>query len=166
MVLKQNIQEHLRQALKKQRREEVLYLRSFLASVLNKEKEKRYRISKEKPGAEQEKLDKESRLNDEEIIKLLFSEVKKRKEAIRDFKRGKRQDLVEKEQGEIKILERYLPKLFSEDEIRERAVKIIKQENAEGIKDMGKVIGKLMAKSKGRADGAMASRVVKELLWE
>ena len=163
-MLKEQIQKNIVQAMKDGHKQELLVLRTLLACILNFEKEKYYKISKEKPGSTQKELDEQSKINDDETIAVIAGEVKKRKEAINDFKQGKRDDLVAKEQGELEILKKYLPEQVSEQEIKAKAEEIIKKLGARGIKDMGKVIGELMSEFKNRADGSMAAKIVKDLL--
>lgn len=107
-------------------------------------------------------IDKQKELTDEEIVSLLHKEVKKRKEAIELFKKGKREDLVIDEQNQITIIERYLPKQVAEDELQ----KIVDEAIALSNKDesIGKVIGIVMGKVKGRADGAKVAQMIKSKL--
>jgi uncharacterized protein YqeY len=137
-------------------------LRLLNSSILNKEKEKRYKISLKKDNVAD--LDKASVLGDEEILEVIISEVKKRKEAIIEFEKGNRKDLADKEKKELEILKKYLPEQLSEEEIKELAKEAIKKVGAKEIKDMGKVMAQLMPKVKGRADGSLVSKIVKELL--
>ena len=164
MTLKQKIQQDTKLALKEKRERELSALRMLLSAVINKEKEKRYKISKEKPDLSGEELEKESQLVDDEVIEVVSSEVKKRKEAILEFEKGKRQDLVEKERRELEILQKYLPEQLSEEEIRELAKEAIDKIGAKELKEMGKVMAELMPKIKGKADGGLVSKIVKELL--
>lgn len=164
MVSKAKIQEDLMEAVKKREELESLVLRQVSAAILNKEKEKRYKISKEKPELKGEELEKESQLIDEEVIDVIFSEVKKRKEAILEFTKGKREDLVSKEKKELEILEKYLPGQLSEEEIKKLAKEAIERVRATELKDMGKVMAEIMPKLKGKAEGSLVGKVVKELL--
>ena len=134
------------------------------AAIFNKEKEKRYKLSRQKPELTGGELEKESQLIDEELIEVISSEVKKRKEAILEFERGKRKDLAKKEKAEMKILQNYLPEQLSEEEIKKLANESIKKVGAKDIKNMGKVMAELMPKIKGRAEGILVSKIVKELL--
>jgi hypothetical protein len=163
-MLKEKIKSDLKEGLKARREIEVSTLRMVLASILNKEKEKRYKIFKEKPEFKETELEKESELTDEEIIQVLFSEQKKRKEAILEFGKGKRQDLVEKETKEMEILEKYLPEQPSEQELKKMAMEAISQAGAKELKDMGKVMANLMPKLKGKVQGGQVSEIVKSLL--
>ena len=105
-----------------------------------------------------------NQLKNDEIVKVIFSEIKKRKEAIFQFEKGKREDLVNKEKKEIEILKKYLPKLLSEKEIEEIVKEIIKKLKANEIKDMQRVMREVMAKVRGRAEGEEVAKVVKKLL--
>lgn len=161
-MLKVKIQEDLKKGMKEKNELAVSVLRLVLAAVLNKEKEKRYRLSK--AGAKEEDLAKESELTDEEIIEVISSEGKKRKEAILEYEKGKRQDLAEKEKKELEILKKYLPEQISEEEIKKIAEEAVKKVGAKEPKDMGRVMAELMPKVKGKADGGSVSKIVKDLL--
>jgi uncharacterized protein YqeY len=164
--LKEKIQQDLKSALKDNKELEISVLRLLSASILNKEKEKRYKVSKEKPNLSQENLAKESQLSDEEILNVIFAEVKKRNEAIEAFSQGKREEAVAKERRELEILKKYLPDQLSEEKIQELVKEIIKKRGANGLKDMGKVMQELMPKIKGRAEGSVVSKIVKDLLMK
>lgn len=163
-MLKEQIQNDLKRALKEKKERELSVLRMLNSAILNKEKEKRYKISQEKPQLEEKELEKESQLSDEEIISVISSEIKKRKEAISEFEKGKREDLIEKEKREIEILERYLPEPLSEEEVKMMAQEIIEKTGVKEIREMGKVMAQLMPKIKGRIEGQKASQIVRELL--
>lgn len=107
--LKKKIQQDLESSLKEKREFELSVLRMLAAVFQNKEKEKRFNLIKENPDLKEEELNNQSKLNDEEIIKVISSEIKKRRKTIPDYERGKRQDLADKEQREIEILKKYLP---------------------------------------------------------
>jgi len=162
--IKEKIKEDLKAALKGKKETEVSTLRMLLASILNKEKKKRYSLAKNAPELGAKKLEEKSQLEDQEIVEVVFSEVKKRKEAALQFEKGQRKDLAEKEKKEIEILKKYLPELLSEEEIKKEAVAIIEKIGAKGLKDMGKVMGALMQKLKGKAEGGQVSKIVRELL--
>lgn len=164
MNLKEKIEENFQKSLKEKKEIEILTLRMLKAAIFNKEKEKRYKIKKEKPELTEKELEKESQLTEEEIIEVIFSEIKKRKEAILEFEKGKREDLIQKEKKEIEILEKYLPEQISDEEIKKLAQEIIKKVGAKEPKDMGKVMAQLIPKTKGKADGVLVSKIVRELL--
>jgi len=103
-------------------------------------------------------------LTEEEILEVISSEAKKRKDAIDEFRKGGRDDLVEKEKRELEILKKYLPEQMNEEQIKKEAKKAIEEVGASGPQEMGKVMGVLMPKLKGRAEGGMVSKIVQELL--
>ncbi len=109
-------------------------------------------------------IEKGEELKDEEIGQLLRKEKKQREESIKEFKKGKREDLAEKEQAEIKIIEKYLPELLSDEEIKKVVTAVISKVKAKGLQDMGKVMGKTMPQLKGKADGAKVSKICKSEL--
>jgi hypothetical protein len=164
MALKSKIQEDSKKSLKERKEIEVSTLRMLNSAIFNREKEKRYKLAQEKPDFKEKDLEKESQLIDEEIVQVVFSEIKKRKEAIEGFEKGKRMDLVEKEKKEMEILKKYLPEQFSEAEIKKMVKEVIEEVRAESLKDLGKVMGKLMPKLKGKAEGGLVNKIVKELL--
>ena len=196
-ALKQKIQQDLTTALKEKKELELSVLRMLNAAIINKEKEKRYKISsqrdksltelpkeakvkkrvnlsspfhpslcsgKVKTELTVEELEKESGLLEDEVLEIISSEIKKRKEAALLFEKGKRMDLSEKERAEAKILEKYLPEQLSEEEIKKLAREIIEKNGAKNLKDMGKVMAELMPKLKGKADGGLVSKIIRELL--
>jgi hypothetical protein len=163
-MLKEKIKQDLKKALKEQKKEQALVLRGLLASLLNAEKEKRYGLSKQDSGLSEKELEEKSQLNDEETTKVIFSEAKKRKEAMVEFERGGRQDLVDKEKRELTVLQAYLPQQASEQEIRQRAEEIVKELGASGPQDLGKVMGRLMAEFKNKAEGQLIAQIVKQVL--
>jgi len=162
--LRQKIQEELKETLKEKKETKLSTLRMLIAAIINKEKEKRYKLSKEKPELSEKELEKESQLNDEQVLEVIFSEAKKRKEAILEFEKGGREDLAKKEKAELEVLEKYLPEQLSEEEIKKIVKEAIEKTGAKEMKDIGKVMAELMPKTKGKADGGLVSKVVKELL--
>lgn len=103
-------------------------------------------------------------LNEEEIISVIQKEIKKRKEAIELYEKGGREDLASKERREVEILESYLPKQLTEDEIKEMCKEVIERVGASSPSDIGKVMKEIMPKVKGRADGSVVKRIVEEML--
>lgn len=164
MSLRETIQQDLKAVLQERQDVALSALRMLSSAIVNKEKEKRYKISREKPELSESDLVKESALADEEILEVVASEAKKRKEAIAEFEKGGRDDLVKKEKAELDVLQKYLPEQLSEEEIKKLAKEAAERVAAKEIKDMGKVMAELMPKVKGRADGSLVSKVVKELL--
>ena len=103
-------------------------------------------------------------LDDDELLSVLGREAKRRKEAIEEFKKGNRQDLVDRETEELKIIEDYLPEQLSEDELRGIINDTIDEVGASSPGDLGKVMGRVMPKLKGRADGKLVNSMVRETL--
>ncbi len=175
-MLKQQIQNAVNEALKSGDQLMAGTLRMLLASVITKEKEKRYKISKdpstslraEKPDLNEEELIKKSVLTDEEILDVISSEIKKRKDAIVLYEKGNRPELADKEKKEIEILKKYLPEQLSEEELKklveESIAKIGKDPSASSGQVMGRIMADLMPKVKGKADNSEISKIVKELL--
>lgn len=103
-------------------------------------------------------------LNDAGTVAVLAKEAKLRRESIEEFRKGNRQDLVDKEEAELAVLSAYLPQQASRDEIVEAARKVVQETGASGPKDIGKVMPALMEQFRGRADGREVNEVVRELL--
>lgn len=103
-------------------------------------------------------------LNDEQIVDVLAKEVKQRQEAADSFVAGNRPELAEKEQQEIAILKKYLPEQISEDELSQMIDEAITETGATAMNEMGKVMGALIPKIKGRADAGLVSQIVRQKL--
>jgi len=161
-MLREKINSDIKQAMIAKQELLLLVLRGINASIKNKEIEKRTKLVKTEKDLT--KVDELCKLNDEEIIDVISSEAKKRKDSIFEFNKGNRQDLVEKEQKELEILKQYLPEQMPEDVVREIIKKAIEETSAVGPKDTGKVMAKIMPQVKGKADGSMVSKIVGELL--
>ena len=104
------------------------------------------------------------KLEDDEVINILAKEIKQRREAMLEFEKGNRQDLLEQSKAEIEILLKYLPQQLSEDEIKQLVKDSAEEVGANSIKDMGKVMSVLRPKTVGKADGKLVSQIVKEYL--
>lgn len=109
-------------------------------------------------------IEKRSELSDDDTVVVIASEIKKRKDSVEQFEKGGRPELAEGEKKEAETLMAYMPEQMSEDAIREEIKKAIASTGASGPKDMGKVIGAVMTKVKGKADGTLVSNLVKEEL--
>jgi len=150
-MLKDKIKDDIKKALKEKKEIVCLTLRGVSAAILNKEKEKKYK-------------DSEEDLTDEEMIDIVSFEAKKRREAIIEYEKGNRKDLADKERKELEVLQEYLPQQLSEEEIKVLVKEAIKKTGASEMKDMGKVMGVLTTQTKGKADGGLVAKIVKELL--
>lgn len=111
-----------------------------------------------------EEIKVKRKLNDDEVITILSREIKTRNEAIKEFEKGNRQDLVTKTQEEIDILKPYLPKQLSIEEVQSIIADAFKQINPKGPSDMGKIMGLITPKLKGKTDMGNVSKIVKEKL--
>ena len=103
-------------------------------------------------------------ISDEEALKVIKTLVKQRKESAQIFLKAGREELAEKENLEISILEKYLPKMISDDEIRVLVEGIVKEIGAKDFSDIGKVMPLVMKRGKGKVDGKLANDILKELL--
>ena len=128
------------------------------------EKERLSVIRLVRGAVRQAEIDGKKTLNDDESLNILAKEVKMRRDSIEEFERGKRTDLVEKTKAEIDILMPYLPAQLSPNEVKELAEKAAAEVGAATAKDMGKVMGVLMPRLKGRADGKIVNEIVRALL--
>ncbi|MDP3901186.1 MAG: GatB/YqeY domain-containing protein [bacterium] len=162
MRIEDTIRQETREAMKNRDEVRLLVLRMLISSLVSKEKEKRYELSKQ--GKEGRDLEASAQLTDEEVMAVVSSEAKKRRESAAAFEKGGRKELADKEREELKVLEAHLPAQMSEEEIRAEVAKAIGASGALGPQDMGKVMTQLMGSLKGRADGALVSKIVKELL--
>lgn len=160
-MLKETIQADVKAALKAGDAKKRTVLSSLLSAMKNRELEKRSKLSK--AGTEGD-LETASMITDEEAIEVISSEIKKRKESIETYTAAGRPELAADEQAELALLMQYMPEQISEDAIRAEVKNAIEQVHPQGIKDMGKVIGAVMPKVKGRADGQLVSKIVKEEL--
>lgn len=133
-------------------------------AMKNKEKERLAVIRMVRGAIRQQEIDGQKELGEEDVIAVISKEVKMRRDSMEEFQKGGREDLVEKTQAEIDVLLPYLPAQLSEDEVRELVKAAVEQTGASTPKDMGKVMGVLMPKVKGRADGKMVNTIVKSFL--
>jgi len=144
--LKARLSEDLKAGLRSGDRLRVSVLRLLTALIKNREVEKR--------GA----------LTDAEILQAVTSSVKQRQEAIEAYRRGGRQDLVDKEEAELAILQSYLPAPLASEELARLVREAIDEVQATSGKEMGKVMAVLMPRVTGRADGRAVSAMVREAL--
>jgi len=164
MSLKDTIQLHTNEAMKAGENSSLAVLRMLLASITSKEKEKRYKIAKEETQLNDEELAVKSMLADDEILSVVTSEIKKRKDAIALYTQGNRPELAEAEEKEIIVLQKYLPEQLPAQELKKLVKDSIAKTQATSMKDMGKVMAYLNPLIKGKADGGEVSKIVKEIL--
>ena len=146
MDLKQTLLSDLKEAMKARNSLKVDTLRILNSEIKNRE------------------IDTKQDLDDETILALVTTQIKRRREAAIQYEKGGRPELKEKEEKEIDILSAYLPKQATEEELRERISQVIQETGAAGMKDMGKVMKTVVAEFKGKADGGRLKELVQESL--
>ena len=161
-MLKDTLKEDMKNALKSGDSAKRTLLGMVMTSIRNKEIEKRTKLSK--TVSDVTKLDADSLLNDEETMDVIASEVKRRKDAIVEYEKASRPELAEGERTEAETLMKYLPEQMSDEELKSIVQATIAETGASGPADMGKLIGAIMPKVKGKADGQRVSAMVKQLL--
>ena len=148
-MLKQKLQEELKQAMLTRDVLKTSVLRLLLSAI------NYYEIQKGGAGYE---------ATDEDALAVIQKEAKQRRDSIEEFKKANRPELVEKENKELEMLQVYLPDQMNEEEIKKLVIEAIKETGVSNIQEMGKVMGALMPKIKGKADGGLVSKLVKESL--
>jgi uncharacterized protein YqeY len=146
MALFQKINDDMKAAMKSGDKARLEVLRFTLASLNPAQKEKALK-------------DPQAMLSDEEVITILQKEAKKRKDSIELFKQGKRDDLVAKEEGDLKVIYEYLPQELS----REEVVAMVTAAKAGGANDFGSIMKEVMKSAKGRTDGKMVGDVIRDV---
>lgn len=146
MSIKDMLNQDMKAALKAGEKDRLSVIRMAKSAILLAEKEKLHEF------------------NDEEIIGVLFREVKKRKQDMEEYRRLGKEEVAKSLEQEIAILSGYLPQPLTQEELEEIIRQTISEVGANGMKDMGKVMGAVMPKVKGRADGSQVSSLVKKLL--
>ena len=109
-------------------------------------------------------LNKKSELTDDEIVSIVSKQIKMRKDSIKEFEKGNRNDLIEQSEQEIKILEKYLPEQLTEEEVTDIINNVFSKVNPTSSSDMGKIMGALTPLVKGKTDMGIVSKIVKEKL--
>jgi uncharacterized protein YqeY len=112
----------------------------------------------------QVEVDSRTTLSEEQVYGVLATEAKKRRESIAEALKANRHDIADKEQAELEVIESYLPKQLTREEVEAEVRKAIEEADAKTAKDMGNVMKVLMPRVKGRADGKLVNEVVKSLL--
>ena len=146
MNMKEKLSSDLREAQKSRNSLKVDTLRLLLSEIKNKE------------------IDLRQEIENEEIISILTTQIKKRREAASIYEKNGRNDLHEKETKESSILESYLPEQVGEEELRKRIQEILTEVGAQGPRDIGKVMKIVIPEFKGKADGSEIKNLVSELL--
>ncbi|URN94325.1 MAG: GatB/YqeY domain-containing protein [Candidatus Pristimantibacillus lignocellulolyticus] len=146
MNLSDRLTDDMKQAMKSQDKFRLSTIRMMRASVKNLE------------------IDLKRPLDDSEVLDILSREIKQRKDSLQEFEKAGRNDLVVNLATEIDIISKYLPEQLTEEEIQEIVRQTIQELGASSKADMGKVMGALMPKTKGRADGRLVNNAVQQFL--
>lgn len=146
MSIKDKLMADMKEAMKARQSDRLIIIRSIRSAV------------------RQTEIDGKLDLDDNGVIGVVSKELKMRQDSLAEFKKGGRDDLVEKTEKEIAVILSYLPEQLSEEEIRTIVSDAIEKVKAATAKDMGKVMKELMPKVKGKADGKLVSNIVKEML--
>ena len=146
MSLFKKIQDDMYTAMKAGEKDTTKTLRTTLAKLKNKQ------------------IEKKDELSEQEIIKIIQTLVKQRKESIELFTKGGRDELADIEKNEINLLTNYLPQMISEEDIKNIVENVINEVSATSLSDMGKIMPEVMKRGKGLIDGKIAQKFVQELL--
>ena len=146
MSLKNQITEDMKSAMKAGEKDRLKVVRLILAAI------------------KQVEVDTRAELDDAAVLGVLNKMVKQRRDSVEQFEKGDREDLAAIERAEIEVLENYLPEQMSAEDLTALVDEVIAATGAEGMRDMGKVMGQIKAKAAGRADMGAVSATVKERL--
>jgi len=163
-MLKELIQQDFKEAFKNQEKVRLSVLKMLRADLVKKQQDKRYQLKKENQELEGEDLEKQSILTEEEILGVIISKIKRSKDSIASFEQGGRAELADSEREEIKVLQKYLPEQLSEEEVGVIIKEVIAKVGAESMKDIGRVMAELMPRVKGKTDGDLVIKIVRENL--
>ncbi|NLV89305.1 MAG: GatB/YqeY domain-containing protein [Tissierellia bacterium] len=133
-------------------------------SMKSKDKVKKDTITMVRAAIKQKEIDERIELSDEDILDIIAKQLKEKRMAIEDFKKGQREDLVKLTEQEIDILLQYLPEQLTEEEVEQIVLETIKEVNAKSVKDIGIIMKAVMPKVKGRTDGNIVNKIVRKIL--
>lgn len=139
-------------------------LNDLKEAMKNKDKEKLSVIRMVKGAIQLEEINKKSELTDDEIVNIIAKQIKTRKESIAEFEKGNRDDLISQTQSEIDILNIYMPEQMSEEEVMQIIEEAFGEVNPTSVKDMGKLMGIISPKVRGKADLGFVNKVIREKL--
>src|SRR3989338_8249511 len=164
-MLKEKLQQDIKDALKSGDGKKRMLLGMVLAAIKNKEIEKRGELSDDDVIAvvaseiKNKEIEKRGELSDDDVIAVVASEIKKRRDSTEQYEKGGRPELAEGERKEAEILMAYMHEQMSEEDVRNEVKKTITETGIKDVKEIGKLIGAVMAKVKGKADGQLVSRL-------
>ena len=167
-MLKDKIKADFKEAFKAKDQVKLSVLKMVNSEIGNAEINKRAKLIKGLPageaGGKMENVEALTVLNDEEVLQVVGREVKKRKDSIEAFEKAGRLELAEKEKAELAALMAYMPEQLPEEKIKELAKKAMDQSGAKVEKEIGKVMAILAPQVKGKADGSLVNKIIRELL--
>lgn len=146
MSLKDQLINDMKEAMKARQTERLSTIRQLRSAIKNKE------------------IDQGNELDDDAVIRVIGTLVKQRREAAQMYRDNERPELADKEEAELVVLQDYLPAQLGEAELREIVVAVVAEVGAASLKDMGKVMPQVMARTKGAADGKLVNQLVREQL--
>lgn len=133
-------------------------------SMKNKDTLKKSVITMIRASVKQKEVDNRVELTDDDVIELIAKQLKQRNDALVEFEKAEREDLITQTKAEIEILASYLPQQLTDEELEAVVRDAVAEVNAQSIKDMGKIMGKVMAVAKGRVDGKRINEMAKKIL--
>ena len=146
MSIKDQLTEDMKQAMKAHNKVALETIRMARANIKNVE------------------INDKKELTEDEVIAVLMKEVKMRQDSLAEFEKAGRTDLIDQAKAEIEVLQKYLPAAMEDDELEALVKEVIAETGAASMKDIGKVMPKVIAKAGGRADGKRINAMVKQLL--
>ncbi len=146
MNLKEQLTQDMKEAMKAKQAERLSTIRQLRSAIKNKE------------------IEQKQDLNDEAIISVIGTLVKQRREAAQMYSENDRPELAAKEEAELAVLQQYLPAQLDENELRDIIAQVIAEVGATAMKDLGKVMPQVMARTKGAAEGKLVNQIVREQL--
>jgi len=146
MNLKEQLTQDMKEAMKAKQAERLSTIRQLRSAIKNKE------------------IEQKQDLNDEAIISVIGTLVKQRREAAQMYSENDRPELAAKEEAELAVLQQYLPAQLDENELRDIIAQVISEVGATAMKDLGKVMPQVMARTKGAAEGKLVNQIVREQL--
>ena len=174
-MLRDKIKEDFKTAFKSRDEVRLSVLKMAQSEIGNAEINKRAKLMKDLPvgqaGGKAENIEIAAFLNDDEVLQVISREIKKRKDSVEMYEKAERMELAEREKAEMAVLMAYMPEQLSEEIIRDLAKKAVEQSGANDEKEtcpperrIGKVMAVLMPQVKGKSDGALVNKIVRELL--
>lgn len=148
-MLAEQVQKDLREAIKSRDKNRISALRMLTAELRNKE------------------IARKESLTEDVVLQVIQQQVDKHQDSINQFSRAGRTDLAEKEREQMNVLQEYLPEPLSKEEVEDMVSESIEDLDATGLKDLGRVMGSVMPKVRGRFDGSEVNKIARELLgWQ